>query len=284
MWVTAVNGIMLFFVTLFWVIGLVHLGVPGIFTKLGGSSVFYFILPLVVCANFRFKPLTKLIWTCVFTLLGFVLVNYLYSYFLENPHQYHLLLRVFLIWIPSSLVAFGFWGIMAFFWISGVTAEFEKKDHFQAFKGFAMLCGGAFSISVTVTVLIIMALGKEYPVASGYVVAFGSLIASQLFLVLLISEAPLATLNYFAKPVHRFDGNIIRVRNRTIIGTSILLLVSLHWEMEFRGCWFIWGETIILLVLYLVFLYQFARILFLPEMSSSDRLPYFGLPSIGDFK
>ena len=93
-------------------------------------------------------------------------------------------------------------------------------------------------------------------------------------------QIPVETLIYFARPLRRFDTDTRKLRKRLMIYILICIFWSAGMEFLYRQQWFIWGETVIIFIMYVIFLNKFSRVLFLPAASPNARPLQICLPSI----
>ena len=113
----------------------------------------------------------------------------------------------------------------------------------------------------------------------GYQIALGGLIIGSLVFLFEARRIPMETLNYFARPITRFNTDIKKVKKYLVISTLVILFLSSDFE-TFRGHWIMWGETVIAFLIYVVLLFKFGQILFIPSMPRTERPRKIYLPSM----
>jgi hypothetical protein len=274
-----VRNILIYIFLIVWATCIVYIGIPNIYKVLGGSTGFYFILPFVVCIILKYKALAKLLWSIVLTLVGLMVVNYLYSHFFCSYRDFQLLTKVYLIYAPIGCIWLGYACTLQYFLVK--QEDLKRKEDIDALRYFAGFYVAALTVPLSIIVPILDLLKGLTNINSiGYQIGLSSLILGSLMFLYEVRKIPIETLNYFARPSYRFDANIDKFEKTLVIGTLVFLVFSTYWEIFYRRQWIMWAETVIVFIIYLFVLYNFGKILFMPRVSDTQRPTRIYLPSI----
>jgi hypothetical protein len=260
----------------FWALSFIYLGIPDTYKMLGGSTGFYFLLPLVASLHFICRYFAKLLWSFICILIGLIATNYLYSYFYYYDFKsFKLLSIVYIIYAPISFI------IMGFVCTIQSLVEFKKKEDISSLRYFSALIVALFAIPPLIIIPILDYLKNSiYIYNLGYQIALGTILAGGLIFLLDARKITLETLYYIAKPVHRFDVDRSKFKGVLIIGTLIFLICCTYWEIFYRNHWLIWSETVIIFSIYICMMFVFVRVIFIPAGSEIRRPKEVYLPSI----
>jgi len=266
-----------------WTICLVYIGIPDIYQILGGSTGFYFLLPIIVCINLAYKKLSKLLWAIIFTLIVLIIVNYLYSYFINNSINFKSLTRVYVIWVPVCLILLGYALTMQNFIVFEKKDGLPRKEDIEAISNFSKFLLATFFIPLSLTIPFVFFSGSFPGIRNVnsllYQIAMGWFIVGGLIFIFETRKIPIETLNYFAMPIDRFLIDTKKAKKVLTISTLIFVIFSSSWEI-YRAHWVMWIESVIVFLIYVLTLYRFGRIIFVPSTSSTQRPTNIYLPSI----
>lgn len=265
-----------------WALCLVYIGIPYLFKMLGGSYVFFFLLPLIVSICTKYKEYAKLLWSIVLTMFGIIVVNFLYSYFLYNYKNFNLFIRAYVVLIPVGCILLGYAFTLQSFLIFNKKDRINKKEDIEALNYFSGFVVAIFTIPLLSTISILLQFRTLNNINSiGFQYALGSLILGGLIFLFEVRKIPIETLNYFSKLNHtKFNIDIRKVKKCLIIGMSIFIVFSFLNELEYRKHWVIWIETITIFVIYVIFFYLFSKTFFKPISIHQQRPAKIYLPSL----
>lgn len=270
-----IDNILISLFLILWAICIVFFGIPELYNLLGGSTGLYFLLPLVVCVSFKYRALTKLVWSIILTLVGLIIVNALYSYFSFNHKELDFFTLTYVVSIPLGCVIAGYVLTIQSFLVFG---EKENIEDLSYFGGFLV---AVFIVPLLCVIPYLDQLKELRNINNlGYQIALGGLIISGIVFLIETKDTTTEMLNYLAKPLVRFDTNVSKVRKMLSIGVMLFLVICLHWEFNYRGDWIIWTETVFVFIIYIFVLYKFGKILFKTSDKSDHRLKAIYLPSI----
>ena len=274
-------NIVVYIFLIIWTVSFVYIGIPDLFMMLGGSAIFYLLLPLIAFIYPKNKALTKLLWSIVLTLFGLMLTNYSYSYFLCNYKDFRVLTRIYVVLIPALCILMGYGLTMETLLITPMKARLERKEHAEALGYFCAFFMGVFVPPLFCLIPFLVQFHELRNINSiGYEIALGGLIVGGLIFLFEARRIPIETLMYFTRPLPRFDTDTRKLRKRLMIGILICVVWSAIKELLYRQQWIIWGETVVIFVMYVLLLNNFSRVLFLPASFPSASPSKIWLPSI----
>jgi len=174
------------------------------------------------------------------------------------------------------------WSSYAFTVDYFLLSECEKKEDTAVLKDFRGSIGVVLSIPFGLA-FIVIAICHAIKLRNIYsldqqIILSASIVGGLLFLAE-IRKIPVETLNYFSRPIPRFNSNIIRIRKWLAIGILVFLVYSSVYEFVYRGQWAFWAETAICFVIYIVVVYLLGRVLFKQSAISSRETTITYLPS-----
>ena len=259
-----------------WVLCCICIGISNIFSILGGMSILFFLIPLVAAICILNNTFSKLLLSIILTMSGLIFVNYTYAYFLHNDKNYALLIRLYIVLIPVCCVLVGYGCTISS--LINFKQDNIDNDISTALSRFSGYFVAILTIPLLSTVSIIACYNTIHSL--DYQVALGSLIIGSLFLLFEIKKIPIETIGFLIKPTFKINVNIAIVKKWIVFCTLIITIFSALNEYEHRGYWVIWSESIILFIIYLLFLYHFCKIFFKPFCLSNQRPNEINLPSI----
>lgn len=160
---------------------------------------------------------------------------------------------------------------------SNSLSEKEKKS-LRNFVGFLV---AVFWIPVLSIIPILELLKSLKNINSiGYQIALGGLITGGILFLFEANKIPLEVINYFSKPMERFDMDKRKIRNYLLFGTIVFFFVSSYWEVLYRGHYIIWLQSYTTLVIWVMILYKFGTVIFIPIEPNRIRSEKVYLPSI----
>ena len=258
-----------------WAICIIFFGIPELYKYLGGSTGFYFLLPLVVCVNFKYRALTKLLWSITLTLIGLITINALHSYFSINHKEYGFFTLTYVVSIPLGCVMAGYVLTVQSFLV------FDKKEDIQDLGYFGGFLVAVFLVPLLCVIPYLDQLKEIGNINNlGYQIGLGVSIISGLVFLIEIKDTTVEMLNYLAKPLVRFGTTISKARKILFISVMIFLAIFSLSELNYRGHWIIWIETVFVFIIYILVLYKFGKILFEKSVERNHRLKVIYLPSI----
>lgn len=268
-----------------WAVLFIYIGLPDLNIMLGGGTGFYLSLPLVASVVFKSKKLFGLSCAFILTLIGLILINYLYSYFLYNNLVIPIIALIYIIIIPIGIIWFGFVYLIQYFLLlkrSDAKTE-EDKEYISNFSMF-IVATFVYQLPIICSVLIFFSHSAEANNINslGYLVALTCSLFGSLLLLYKVSKIPEGTRCYFSKQPYSFNGNIHKFKKSAVISIFVFLVFSTFWEISYRGHWLIWAESVIVVIIFVTLLSRLINILFTPFSSSSRRPIQIHLPSIKD--
>lgn len=266
------GNIIAFIFLLGWTSILIYSGMPQLFEILGGISWFYFAVAFLVCMTLGNKLPQKLLWSIVLTMIGFILVNCCYSYFMFNNRDLTILVRSYLMFTPISIILIGIGATMQYFLPFDGMQTIKKKEDVLTLRHYYVFVMSALLIPTMLAIPIVDLLkGLDNINSISYLIILGLFAIGCLVIVLQTRKVSLETLNYFSKPIPRFDVDAKKVKKWLTSSIVVFVLFSLGMELIYRKQWFIWSETIISFIIYVFILFKFGAILFIPIQSNIDH-------------
>jgi hypothetical protein len=247
--------------------------------------MFYLILPIIVIFPIAYRELAKILWSVILTIVGFFIVNYLFSYFFLSPKSYHFLISIYIIYLSIGCILFGYIFTLQSFLPIGTRDTIERTPDTDAIRYFNGFFVAIFLLPLFTTMSSLAFYGKVHEIYSlsfGYQYALGSLIFGGVIFLLEFLRVPIKTLNYFSKPLYRFKADKSKITKYLIIGMIIFLIFSATNELQFRRNWILWSETMILFILYFSLILKLGAILYEPTPSSMKKPSEVKLPSLKD--
>lgn len=276
----------IFIFSIVWTTLFIAIGIEVLLNLLGGSTVLYFILPLILVISVRFNYFAKLIWSIILTLFGLILVNLLYSYFQYNYIDLHYLIRSYIVCVPSILIPIGLVFSFNFFYISrpkDINKIFGKSElaknimSYYLFSALLFLMPGILYLP-SIVFLSELSLVKN-PNSVSYQIALGYFIISIIIFLVAVNNVKIQTINLLAMPIERFETDINIMKRSLFVIVLIVLLISVGFEFAHRREWIIYSETVIFFILYMLFLFKHIKILYIPISTSDDKDINIRLPS-----
>lgn len=265
-----------------WFLCFISIGIPDIFIILGGSVELFFILPIIIILSFKFKPLPGLLLGFILTLAGIILINYLYSYFL-NIHKMKMMFIVipYILILPAFFIIFGY--AFTLFSIIGIkknnlNIKEEDRKELSYFTGYFMAC---FSIPLSFVLAFLFNYKEGNNILLiGYEIVLGSMLMSSLVLFYELRKVPKKTLLYYRLVSFKFNTNLKKVKKYIVVIILVIVAFSFTSEFTFRKQWIIWFETIAIFAVYILFLFEIVDILCMPAAIEENELNSDRLPSI----
>jgi len=275
------NNVAVYTLCAFWVAILIYIGLPELFGMLGGCAVLFLLLPLVVVMTLNHKNYSKLLWAVFFSFMGYILVNYLYSYYVTEYKNYRFLTTSYLIFLPLYCIPIGYW-----LTISCLIKDYKSKEIVddtdrKVLLNFLQFCIATLLIPPLFVIQFIVVLEDNRNVISScYLIGLCIVGISNFVFLVKMRRVSLETLNYFSKPIQRFTSNIANVRKWFIIGTITMLMFAFGLECIYRNQWLILLVTAIAFVMHVAVLSRLGNILFVPIAIDGERPSNLYLPSI----
>lgn len=264
-----------------WFLCFISIGIPDIFIILGGSVELFFIFPIIIILSLKFKPLPGLLLGFILTLASIILINYLYSYFL-NVHKMKMIFIVipYILILPAFSIYFGY--TLTLFSIIGIkknnlSVKEEDRKALSYFNGYFMAC---FFIPLSFVFAFIFNYKESNILLIGYEIILGSILISSLVLFYELRKIPKKTLLYYRLASFKFNYDIRKVKKYIVVIILAIIAFSFASEYEFRKQWIIWFETIAIFAVYILFLFEIFDILCMPATIEKSELNSGGLPSI----
>lgn len=274
--VTAIRHSPLVFLLL-WVIFLIYVGIPDIYKILGGTFGLFLLYPILVFMHYRFAEYRKLVWIFVLTIVGLIIANYSYYYFLNSMTKSSKLLYIVITAIPISWVITGY--------LLGIEVFIEPN----AFKNniiirnFRLYCLTIMLVPFYCAIPLLIELGKIAKLELyGMQSLLGGLITSGLVLLIGTGKITLEEMKYVSVPINGTNFTIKKAKKFALIGIAAILLLSTYWEI-YRGEWLVWAETATVFILYVFLQFRFTRIICASQKELNAPSKY-NFPSLKDKK
>lgn len=267
--------------TLIWILSFIYIGVADIHIMLGGVVVFFYMLPIASFLSLKYRELAAVIWSKILILSGFVIVNYLHSYFMTKHVDINFFMLIYVILIPVWFVLCGFFYMIQSFLQSVHAKQYKEPGDTKIIKYFLGFMALLIGASLLIVVPLLDYFGNRQDINSiGYEVGMGAAVITFLYFLLESRRVTDETLNYFARPFHRYRVNLKKIKKYLILVTCIFITISLLDELYYRKHWMIWGETIILFIISNIVLFRFGKVIFMPPISANERPDKMYLPSV----
>lgn len=251
-----------------WAASIVCAGIPGIFGTLGGSAGIFIILPLLFIKTLGYRGYERIVWSIIFTSLGLILINYLYSIFLNKEITIKGILGAYIVYLPLIFIGAGIITTLFSFLVAHVDIVNDETERdckiIHNIGGFSLITLAGIPLFSILFMLLISDLGWNHIYSTSYVVGLFLLIAGEIIFLAKIMNISIQTLNHFARPIPRGSLNIMRKRNRLWIYVVVILLYSTMLELRYRGNVIIWTETAIILSGYATIIFRLSQILLMP--------------------
>ena len=262
-----------------WATIFLYFGISCLQTMLGGTIWFFYLLPIIAALTLLNRNYAKIFWSVNSTFLGIVLVNYLHSYFNIHYFNINLLILAYLIFIPFSFVFCGYFYLIQSLLISTTSKVIKNSEDMKAFKYFIAYTTVMISAPIVLTLPLIDCLGHNRNIVSnGFEIASGLFVSTILMLLIQSRKISKETINYFAMPIPSITWSIEKVKKIIGIGTLIFIIFSAIAELKIRQHWFIWSESIAILVVNILVLLKFGQVIFMPINVQRERPINFYFP------
>jgi len=262
-----------------WAAIFLYFGIRDLQTILGGTICFFYFLPIIAILTLRYREYAKILWSVNLTFIGIVLVNYLHSYFSIHSITINFLVLAYVIFIPFSFVFYGYLYLIQSLLVSPKSRVIENSEDMKTFKYFRAYTTLMISVPIILTLPIIDCFGHNKDIVSnGFEVASGLFISTMLMLLMQSRKISKETINYFAKPIPRTMWSLEKVKKIISIGTIVFIIFSAINELKIRQHWFIWSESIAILVMNILVLLKFGQVIFMPINIQGERPINFYFP------
>lgn len=250
------------------------LGVPKIYTIMGGSFGYYALYPILIYLQFKFPEYRKIFWLLILTFMGLIGANCLHSYFIFYNADIKAPIYLLIIMIPLSLIITGYMGSIEVFIKRKDMLNKEVLKNLAIYCLFVMLVPFYFILSI-----IIFRLKSEILHLNALKLFFGALITSGLVLLIETRKLSYDELEFFSIQVKKQKITINKAHKYLVIGIIFILIFSTYWEI-YRGDWFAWIETAVIFCLYAFFQFRFAGVIFTPIKACTTDININNFPSI----
>lgn len=271
--------------SLLWTFVFLFIGITDLHRMLGGMVIIFYILPIIAVLSLKYKELASTIWSMILMFSGFLIINYLHSFFIYKHIKFNIVILCYVIYMPVSFVLFGFWFLIQSFLKSIHSEQYREPGDSDIMKNFS----GFMSLTIISPMLIIISFlinfENNYNINSmGYEIGMGAAVVTHLYFLLESCSVTDKTLNYFAKHFQRYNIDLKKVRKYLLICTCIIITISLLDELYYREHWIIWGETIILFIISNILLFRFGKVIFMPSVKEDERPDKLYMPSVKSTK
>lgn len=275
--IVSVNNVNKFFALaslVLWAVVYMYIGVPKIYSLMGGSFGLFALYPILIFAHFKFYEYRKILWLSILTLFGLIGINSVYSILAMHNIKLSTLAYILIVVIPLSWVITGYMASMEVF----IEHEDFKKN--KVLKNYGLYCLAVILIPLY-SVLIIFSIVKfdNAVYLNGIKLLLGAIITSGIVLLLASRKISLSELELFSPKVEKKNVNINKATRYLYSGMVIVLFLSSYWEF-YRHEWVLWSETATVFVLYVLFQYIFAKIIFTPKKNNDFPIDESSFPSI----
>ena len=256
----------LFFLILYefvWAAAVAILGIPELQHILGGTAIYFYLLPVIPLLGFRrkYSIFSPVIWALTISIASILVINYLIIWLDSHP-SIHIkeILNGYLIIIPICIVYLPY--IMAIRTIFGMSTSFRIITDLQVeLRPLAIFSGVSFLAPVTSlwTLIFNPPSVNISKYASEYTIAFFALILGCVWLFIYIRDINPQTMLRLSKNIRAMT---LDTKNtaRIMAGASVLLLWSAVEEFLYRGKWILWGESVAALVPFFLIISRTVRI------------------------
>lgn len=262
-----------------WFITLLYIGIFDLIKALGGTFIFFILLPLFASLSLKLKQLAPILWSLITIFIGLILTNYLHSYISLHQIHFDVYTGILLTILPSSAVIFGtILMIQYFFKLPSITQYKHPDDKNMViyFGGFLYL---AISILLGITIPLIILLDASINYGLGYEIALCVIFLIITYFAFEFRKISIETINYFAQPFKKFKIDTNEANRYLVKYTLMIILASGIFEI-YREQWIIWAESTLIIVVVTILLMKFWRVLYLPEQPQNWRPNDIYLPSI----
>lgn len=262
-----------------WATIFLYYGTSYLQTMLGGTIYFFYSLPIISSLTLFNKDYAKILWSINSTFIGIVLVNYLHSYFNIYHFNNNLLILAFMLCIPFNFIFCGYFYLILSFLISPKSKVIENSEDMKAFKYFIAYTALMITLPIILTLPLMDCLGcKKNIINNGVEIASGIFVSAILLFLYESRKISKETINYFAMPLPRITWGIEKVKIIIGIGMLIFIIFSAINELKIRQQWFIWSESIAILIANVLILLKFGQIIFMPANVQRERPGNFYFP------
>jgi hypothetical protein len=182
---------------------------------------------------------------------------------------------------PIGIILIGVGATMQYFLPFDSMHTMKKKEDILTLRHYFVFLMLALMIPTMLAIPIVDLLkGLDHINSISYLVILGLFTIGCLVIVLKTRKVSLETLNYFSKPIPRFNVDVKKAKKWLTSSIIVFVLFSLGMEFIYRKQWLIWSETIISFIIYVFILFKFGAILFIPIQSNRDHQINTYLPSI----
>jgi hypothetical protein len=255
-----------------WLAFLLYTDFPLCRYKLGGSLVFFLLIPVVSSAVCLWhKPLLGIGLSSLLFLWAITCVNYLQSFYFNSICKISPFLKGQILFIPTLLAAVGCMAVVSSPLKFLHSCEFSDSDRnmlrnfemFWPFIGSILLMSMPFSMSI---------LSYKY----GYEIPLLSLVVGLVYVCFRMRIVSPYTLRHFAKNLPVLQAKSTRIYKYWKIVLIVVSLVSIVNEYQYRGNWLLWGESFITFLSFNFLLYKSTSFLIQQNLHTTELyLPSF---------
>lgn len=248
-----------------WITVFILLEVPGLQHILGGTAVFFYMIPVLPLLGFKRKYMifSSFIWATTVSISCIVLINYISIWFINNTNtQLNGLISAYILTGPLWVIFFPYvLAITTFFNMrppGAIIYEIEKP-----LRPLALFSGVSFLVPLASLWPLIFNPLNVYSnkYASGYAFGLLAFILGSIWLLIYVRDINREIVIYLSsrvKDAMAYDPkNIFKI----IVATIALVLWSAIEEFLFRGKWVLWIESVAALVPLFLIVSRIAKIL-----------------------
>lgn len=261
-----------------WAVIFLYFGISHLQIMLGGTICFFYFLPIVASLTLYCKDYAKILWSINSTFVGIVLVNYLQLYFYNHSFN-NLLILAFMICVPFNFVFCGYFYLIQSLLISPKSKLIENSEDMKVFKYFIAYTALMIALPIVLTLPLMDCIGRDKNyIKDGLEIVSGIFVSAILLFLYESRKISKETINYFARPLPRLTWRVEKVKIIIGISTLIFIIFSAINELKIRQHWFIWSESIAILIVNIMILLKFGQIIFMPINAQRDRPENFYFP------
>ncbi len=184
-----------------------------------------------------------------------------------------------MICVPFNFVFCGYFYLIQSLLISPKSKLIENSEDMKVFKYFIAYTALMIALPIVLTLPLMDCIGRDKNyIKDGLEIVSGIFVSAILLFLYESRKISKETINYFARPLPRLTWRVEKVKIIIGISTFIFIIFSAINELKIRQHWFIWSESIAILIVNIMILLKFGPIIFMPINAQRDRPENFYFP------
>jgi len=241
-------------------LGEIHLGFENVFQMLGGGIELFALFPFIVFIWFRYVQHEELLRSLLFVVGGLILVNLFYGINSTNFVETSLLVIILHVIIFFILVSFGYAFALAYLF-----RTMGKDSNQKSIEEDKILTIVFISTLILPILSLLPILNNATDLSFDFIFIYafvmgGMAISSFVFTIVFNRKVTIIPQDKLPESLIEILFRLNRIQKRTLMGFIVLIIFSFFSEFEYRGNWLVWGETYLILLLFILFMFKIMKL------------------------